>query len=121
MQIGDLCFLAYESKFSSPWFRHCRVAKVHPDLQGTVRTVTVCFRPMRGKALRAGTSYPRFLPETMVVHVERLVVMLPREDQEGEAHPTYSTGARLALTMGHGAEQQDSGSSAPHDPLFDLC
>ena len=36
VQIGDVCFLAYESKFSRPWFRHCRVVKVHPDLQGTV-------------------------------------------------------------------------------------
>ena len=54
VQIGDVCFIAYESKFSRPWFRHCRVVKVHPDLQCTVRTVTVCFRPVGG-----GPQLPR--------------------------------------------------------------
>ena len=109
MQIGDACFLAYKSKFSCPWFRHCRVVEVHPDLQGTVRTVTVCFRPRQGKALRAGTSYPRLPLEIMVVPVQRLIVILPREDQEGEALPTPSQGAQPAAS-------QDARAGGEADP-----
>ena len=60
MRIGDVGFLSYPSKFSRPWFRPCRVLDVHPDLEGSVRTVNMGFRPRRGPAAKAGgtTSPP---------------------------------------------------------------
>ena len=53
-RVGDLGFLSYPRKFSRPWFRPCRVLETHPDLEGSVRTVTVGFRPRRGAAAGAG-------------------------------------------------------------------
>ena len=90
---------------------------MHPDLKGTVRTVTVCFRQRRGKALKTDSSYPTLTPETMVVPVQRLGVMLPREKQEGEAQPAAPGGIQAGCKVVHpvGAEQHNV--PAPTGPL----
>ena len=101
-KVGDIGFLVYPSKFGKPWYRPCRVVAVHPDLQGTVRTVTVAFRPRRGAAAKKG---PKLVPaalETMLVPVQRVAIMLPVEEQgdvrsleqvgpAGQAQPTVPT------------------------------
>jgi hypothetical protein len=80
-RVGDIGFLVYPSKFGKPWYRPCRVVAVHPDLQGTVRTVTVAFRTRRGEAAKKS---PELVPaplETMLVPVQRVAIMLPVEEQ----------------------------------------
>ena len=88
-RVGDICFLVYPSKFGKPWYRPCRVVQVHPDLQGTVRTVTVAFRPRRGLAVRGGPGLVPVEPDTMLVPVQRLATMLPVEEQgtAASSHP----------------------------------
>ena len=81
MRIGDMGFLSYPSKFSRLWFRPCRVLDVHPDLEGSVRTVTVGFRPRRGPAAKAGEDYIPTTLESMLVPVQRVTIMLPVEEQ----------------------------------------
>ena len=80
---GDVGFLCYPSKFGKPWFRPCRVLEAHPDLMGTVRTVTVGFRTRRGASGKVRGDYSPAPLETMVIPVQRMSVMLPAEDQQG--------------------------------------
>ena len=95
VRVGDPGFLSYPSKFSRPWFRPCRVLKVHPDLK--VRTVTVSFRQRRGTAAGTGKEYVPTRLKTMVISVQRLAIMLPVEEQtEHEEMEKAQGAARIA-------------------------
>ena len=82
-RVGDIGFLCYPSKLSRPWFRPCKVTQVHSDLQDSVRTVNVAFRPRRGAALEGGREIVPVPLETMLIPVQRLCIMLPVEEQVG--------------------------------------
>ena len=79
-KVGDIGFLVYSSKFGKPWYRPCRVVAVHPDLQGTVRTITVALRPRQGAAAKKGPELVPAALETMLVPVQRVAIMLPVEE-----------------------------------------
>ena len=82
-RVGDIGLPCYPSKVSRPWFRPCKVSQVHPDLQGSVRTVTVAFRPRRGATLAGGREMVPVPLETMLIPVQTLCIMLPVEEQVG--------------------------------------
>ena len=82
MAVGDVDFIPYPSKFSRPWFRPCKVVDTHPDLDGVVRTVTVGFRTGRGEATAGGQEYVAGKPETMLVPVLIVAVILSVKEQE---------------------------------------
>ena len=75
---GDIVLLKYDKKLGPAKFRLARVLAVHPDVHGVVRTVTIGLRDQRKKERWnrcAGT-----LTE-MPVGIQRLVVVLPVEEQ----------------------------------------
>jgi hypothetical protein len=79
----DICHIKYASKHTAPAYRLCRVSKVFPDHEGVVRTVEVEMRPRRqGKT--GAAKYTHKNPVQMKVGVQRLAVVLPREEQEAE-------------------------------------
>ena len=73
---GDVCQLLYKTKVSS-YYRLCVVKEVKPSEDGVVRTVVVGLRNRRSKDSKAGHSEPVKLE----VGVQRLCLILPREDQ----------------------------------------
>ena len=80
LKSGDICMIKYERKVGKGDYRLCRVAEVHPDKKGLVRTVTVAFRPISSKE----KSLP-YLPKDltkMKVGINRLVLICPAEDIE---------------------------------------
>ena len=79
MQEGDVVLLQYESKVSKGRYRLARIVKVHPDRSGVVRTVTVQLRPKLAK--EKATPYKAKKMTEFPVAVQRLVVIVPREEQ----------------------------------------
>ena len=75
---GDIVLLKYDKKLGPVKFRLARVLAVHPDLHGVVRTVTVGLKDQRRKERwnRCGGNLVE-----MPVGVQRLVVVLPMEEQ----------------------------------------
>ena len=80
LEVGDIVLLRYEAKFSKDRYRLAKVQRVHPDASGVVRTVTVGMRP-RDARDRTLPYRSRPLLEFEVA-VQRLVVILPKEEQE---------------------------------------
>ena len=84
LRVGDVCLLKYASRFSRPAYRLCRVKEVLPDDEGTVRSCRVQMRPKR----QGEDSEPSYRPKelsTLIVGVQRLVVILPVEEQEEDS------------------------------------
>ena len=77
--IGDIVLLKYDSKVSKGRYRLARVTQVHPDSVGRVRTVTVGMRPRQAK--EKPLPYKPKITE-FEVGVQRLVVILPIEEQD---------------------------------------
>ena len=77
---GDIVHLKYSKKFGDEKYRLARVLAIHPDLHGVVRTVTVGVRDRRGKKNEQWDQCGSKLAE-LVVGVQRLVVVLPVEEQ----------------------------------------
>ena len=81
VQVGDVAHIKYSSRFAAPTFRLCRVTEVYPDHEGRVRTCDVAMRPRR--AGESGSrSYVFKTPNIIPVGVQRLAVLLPKEEQE---------------------------------------
>ena len=78
---GDIVLLKYDRKYSTSLYRLARVLVVHPDVHGTVRTVTIGLRDNKGKSMEQWNRCSTLLVE-MVVGVQRLVVVLPTEEQQ---------------------------------------
>jgi len=83
LKVGDIVLVQYASRIQRSDYRLARVAEVHPDPHGTVRTVTVAMRPR--DAREKVTAEPPHLqpkPETLLrLGVQRVVVILPIEEQ----------------------------------------
>ena len=83
LQIGDIVLVQYASKVAKSDFRLARVSEVHPDVHGTVRTVTVAMRPR--DAREKVSEEPPHLANKPLVHlklgVQRVVVVQPVEER----------------------------------------
>ena len=79
MTAGDIVLLKYDAKFSRDRYRLAKVMEVHPDSAGVVRTVTVGLRSrhMKEKLL----PYRSKPLTTFQVGIQRLVIVLPKEEQ----------------------------------------
>ena len=79
VKVDDVVLLTYSSKVSAPTYRYGRVRQVHPDKHGVVRNVTVSTKSRRAR------EKPRELISTKLEHqmvpVQRLVMLLPVEEQ----------------------------------------
>ena len=75
VEVGDVGFLLYTSKFGKPTWRAARVLVLHPDKHGVVRTVTVGLK-RRSKDDRSVKYKPR-PPSEMTIPVQRLAVTIP--------------------------------------------
>ena len=79
VKVDDVVLLTYSSKASAPTYRYGRVRQVHPDKHGVVRNVTVSTKSRRAR------EKPRELISTKLEHqmvpVQRLVMLLPVEEQ----------------------------------------
>ena len=78
LQQGDICLLLYETKIVAN-YTLCRVVEAKPFKDGCVRTVTVGYLPR--KAVRQVVYRPVPL-ETKEVAVQRLVLIMPVEEQQ---------------------------------------
>ena len=80
LQPGDICHLSFSNKVGPPVFRLCRVTDVYPDHRGMVRTVRIEVRKKEanadGQVVYGGRHTHRLL-----IGVQRLAVLLPREEQ----------------------------------------
>ena len=77
LRVGDVCLLKYENKVKSE-YRYCRISEVFPDGEGVVRTVSVRLRPRDKRDNKLPYKYKA--PVTMVVGVQRLVLIVASED-----------------------------------------
>ena len=80
VKTGDVVLLKYDSKFSEARYRLARVTEVFPDHHGVVRTVEVAVRDKRGLH-RESQDVCRTTLDKMRIGVQRLVVILPMEEQ----------------------------------------
>ena len=78
LQPGDVCLLGYHSGLGPGVYRLCRVTKTFLDGEGLVRTVEVVLRPRRNDD--HGTNYKPCKLQTMVVGIQRLVLIHRNED-----------------------------------------
>ena len=87
--VDDVVLLRYDSKYGPVRYRLARVVESYPDCSGIVRSVKVAMRDRRGtvnehpKACKTKLDYMR-------VGVQRLVVLLPAEEQGSPAPPTVA-------------------------------
>merc|ERR1711888_480167 len=96
LQTGDICMLLYESKVIGN-YRLCRVTAAEPSDDGCVRTVTVGYLPR--KQLKKTVYRPAPL-ETKEVAIQRLVLLVPIEEQQlDEQAPATSTNHHLELRL----------------------
>ena len=115
LRVGDVCLLKYASRFARPAYRLCRVTEVLPDDEGTVRSCKVQMRPRRQGEDSEPTYKPKE-PSTMVVGVQRLVVIMAVEEQEDQDTGSHnqqeedSMGAAQGVA-GPGRRQLTSSSS----------
>ena len=73
LQVGDLVLLKGEKRLGPGDYRLARVSQLHPDSEGVVRTVTV--------AVKARRRPRSFMTEESSMAVQRLCVLLPKEEQ----------------------------------------
>ena len=85
---GDVCLLAYIGKVPPAVYRYCKVYKVYPDVHGVVREVDVQLRPRR--ANEALLPYRGKELTSMRVAVQRLVLILPVDQEPEEAAETFT-------------------------------
>ena len=83
LNIGDIVLVKYAAKFSKDRFRLARVLDLHPDVHGKVRTVTIGIRN-RQRAARERRDVNKAGLVSMVVPVQRLVLVLPAGEQPVE-------------------------------------
>ena len=112
LQEGDVVLLQYESKVSKGRYRLARIVKVHPDKSGLVRTVTIQLRPRHAK--EKATPYKARKMTEFPVAVQRLVVIVPREEQPGDEFPGDAQDDQDAAEVGGAMspELDDFGSAA---------
>ena len=79
LQIGDIVLLQYEEQVGKDKFRLGKITQVHPDKHNIVRTVTVSLRDLK-KTRREGRNEAKVPQTTIVVGIQRLVVLLPVEE-----------------------------------------
>ena len=80
LQVGDVVLVHYERKIDKGTYRLARVLKVHPDVHGNVRTVTVGLRKRDSR--EAAMPYVPKPLEEIVLGVQRLAVICPLEEQQ---------------------------------------
>ena len=105
VQDGDIALLRYTTKYTAPSYRLCRVVGVKTGEDGQVRSCEVAMRPRR-KGEDQEARYQQKKLATLTVGVQRIVVILPMEEQEGEE------GGRNQLQEEPGAEK---GSYRPEE------
>ena len=113
LEKGDICLLMYDKKVGSPKYRICRVSEIYPDAQGDVRTVRIQMRPRDQRE----DSLP-YLAKDLVsqdVSVQRLVLILPVQDQRVEDDQGRGGGAKLHSVMTHIQQEQDMWTLMPGD------
>ena len=91
-QVGDIVLLHYDSKIHSH-YRLARVVETFPDKHGVVRTVKIVIRDRRGTAKEPTYTY-KTKKDAMRVGVQRIVTILPVEEQGSPSPRTVATGAR---------------------------
>ena len=88
---GDICHIKYAYKHAAPAYRLCKVSRVLPDQEGTVRTVQVSMRPQRQEDA-SKTTYANRRQQILEVGIQRLAVILPVEEQQELSPPREKAG-----------------------------
>ena len=87
LAVGDVVLLKHDKKLGAADFRLAKVLEVMPDQDGMVRSVVIGMRRRRGAAREAATVCKQGL-DTMVMGIQRLVVIQPVEEQWSEGVST---------------------------------
>ena len=104
LEVGDIVLVRYVAKYGRDAFRLARIVRLHPDRHGIVRTVTVWLRN-RARAPRESAEECGQGVVELKTPVQRLVLILPAEDQPQEI---------LARLRGQMAGLPADGASSPH-------
>ena len=76
VEIGDICFMTYHTKLGPPVFRLCRILRTFPDIHSKIRTCEVqlgCKDILKTYVVKE--------PVKMITAVQRLSVLLPKQEQ----------------------------------------
>ena len=114
LRVGDIVLLKYSQKLAKPGYRYGRVVEVSPDQHGVVRTVEVATRSRRFK--ESPREYSPVPLDRQRVPVQRLVLLLPAEDQAGlppASEEVHICDEELRVPADLGPQNL---SEAPHDP-----
>ena len=89
LQPGDIVLVRYERGFGADRYKLGRVSQVNPDSKGDVRSVVVQVRDKR-KGAREGVSTCKAGLVEMQLAVQRIVVLLPQEEDWASGFPQPS-------------------------------
>ena len=93
--VGDIVMLKYDSKYSADRYRLAKIVEVYPDAHGIVRTVRVEVRDRRGTGNEAPEQCST-RKATLTTGVQRLVVLLPVEDQASLGPPPETVASSVS-------------------------
>ena len=110
VQVGDMALLRYTTKYNAPSYRLCRIVGVKVGEDGQVRSCEVTLRPRR-KGEDQGEKDQHKKLATITVGVQRIAVILPVEEQEGEE------GGRSQLQEEPRSEEDSQGQEGPTERL----
>ena len=86
LQAGDICLLGFHTGLGPGQYKLCKVTKTFLDQEGLVRDVEIILRP-RGAADQGTKQYKPTKMRTMVVGIQRLVLICRVEDAHETTDP----------------------------------
>ena len=96
LEVGDICLLMYKGKLVPALYRMCRIIETYPDDLGDVRTVRVEARPRDSR----DPTLPYVSKDLveMTVSVQRLVLLLPKSEQDA-IRPEPNVGDNIVASV----------------------
>ena len=83
VQVGDIAMLWYSTKYTAPSYHLCKVVDLKAREVGQVRSCNVTLKPRRkGEDQRERYQHKKLT--TLTLGVQRIAVILPMEEQEGD-------------------------------------
>ena len=107
VQLGDIVLVRYAAKYGRDGFGLARIVDLHPDRHGVVRTVTVWLRNRRQAGREPAETCGRGVVK-LVTPVQRLVTILPAEDQPQELIDGLRVGPVVEEGRGDGGQEVEA-------------
>ena len=95
IRIGNIMLLSYETKSKAGTYRLGVVVEVELEEDGLVRTVFVTYSLLREVPEAERLEYKGITKKTIRVPVQRLVLIVPVEEQEGDVYGPDPSNAKI--------------------------